>query len=87
MDNPTPITTDWFSGQMCIPSGQIEDLNIEAHSIAMDFPINFSTLENLRVLRTTLWDVQFTEGFLRTLHPYLGAGVSCPSLREIKYAD
>lgn len=80
-----PITVDWFSGQTWIPFGQIEDLKVEAYPIAGDPSISVSALENLRVLRITLHDTRFTEGFLRMFHPDPGTGVPCQSLQEIEY--
>lgn len=78
-------SVDWFSDQSHIPFGQIEDLKVESRSIDTYFPINIFALGNLRVLRAVLWDAPFAEGFLRSLHPHLGAGIPCRSLREIEY--
>jgi hypothetical protein len=81
-DHPS---VDWFSDQTYIPFGRIEDLKVEAHSVATDFPISTLPLENLMVLRIALWDAPFAEEFLRLLHPNPGTGVPCRSLREIEY--
>ena len=80
-----PITVDWFSDQTWIPFGQIEDLKVEAYPIAGDPSISVFALENLRVLRITLHDTRFTEGFLHMFHPDPGAGIPCRSLQEIEY--
>ena len=80
-DDPS---VDWFSDQMYIPFGQIEDLKVEACSIVADPPINFFALGNLRVLRVVLGDGLFADGFLRLLHPDPGTGVPCRSLRELE---
>jgi hypothetical protein len=79
-----PTVVDWFSDQTCIPFGQIEDLRVEGSPIIIPFPISAFALENLRVLRVSLWDAQFTEGFLRSLHPDPVVGVPCRPLRKIE---
>ena len=79
-----PTTVDWFSDQACIPFGQIEDLKIGAFPIAAAFPIDVFALENLRVLRITLWDVQAIDGFLQLFHPDPILGVPCRCLQEIE---
>ena len=80
-----PLPVDWFSDETCTPFGQIEDLKVEGWSVTMDFPINVFAFENLGVLRVAPCDSQFTEEFLRLLHPDPGAGIPCQSLREIEY--
>ena len=82
--DPISVTVDWFSDQACIPFGQIEELTIEASPVSMLFPAGVSVLENLRVLRANVWDVEFAEEIFRLFHPDPEAGVPCRSLREIK---
>ena len=81
-----PPTVDWFSDQTCIPFGQIEDLTIESSPLSVIFPVSVFVLENLTVLRVTLWDTEFTEGCLRLFHPDPEAGVPCRSLQRIECA-
>ena len=78
-------TVDWLSDQALIPLEQIEDLKVGGSPSAVGPPISVFALENLRVLRVTPWNPQFTEEFFRLLHPGPGTGVPCPSLREIEY--
>lgn len=80
-----PIAFDWFSDETCIPFGQIEDLKVDGWFVDTDFHIDIFAFENLRVLRSTSWEAEFTENFLRLLHPDPVAGVPCQSLREIEY--
>ena len=75
---------DWFPDDTCIPFGQIEELTVGV-SVAVDFPINISTFENIRVLRIIPRNMSFVERFLGSLYPYPGAGVPCRSLQEIEY--
>ena len=82
-----PTTVDWLFDPIWIPFGQIEDLKVEVYPAAAGFPISVLALENLRILRVTLHDTRFTEGFLRMFHPDPGTGVPCQSLREIEYTS
>ena len=77
-------TTSWFPSDTCIPFGQIEGLTVRV-TAAVDFPINVTIFENLRVLRITPQNVQFIEGFFGSLHPYPEVGVPCRFLQEIEY--
>ena len=81
IENPS---VDWFSDQTCIPFGQIEDLEVDGHSTDMNFHVNALVFENLRVLRIIRWERQLSERLLRMLHPDLGTGVPCRSLRKIE---
>ena len=81
-----PPVVDWFSDRTCIPFGQIEDLTIESSPLSVIFPVSIFVLENLKILRVTLWDTDFVEGCLRLFHPDPEAGVPCQSLQQIECA-
>lgn len=78
-----PPSVDWSPDQTCIPFGQIEVLTTEGCTL-VDFPVTLFLFENLGVLRTTQWDVEFAQGLLRLLYPDPVIGVPCRSLREIE---
>ena len=60
----------------------IEDLKIDGSPSPKSFPINVSTLENLRAIRVKLRHDLFVEGFLRPFRPDSGEGdILCQSLQ------
>ena len=84
---PTETTLlDWSPDQAYIPFGQIEDLEFRGLSpTRIGLHINAFALENLRVLRVTLFNKERTTGLLRAFHPGPGtAEVPCRSLQEIE---
>jgi hypothetical protein len=76
---------DWFSSQAAIPFGQIEELIIGGSPVMAGFGIDAFALENLKILRVTLWDGESAEAVLRPFHPVPQMGVPCQSLREMEY--
>lgn len=76
---------DLFSDGSPIPFRQIEDLEIKGDSTTTGLPIiPIDTFKNLRILRVNPSDVRFSVQACRSLLP--GAGIPCPSLREIQYS-
>ena len=76
---------NWFSNHMAIPLGQVEELKIWGSATVPGFHIDAFALDNLKILRISLWDGEFGEVVLRSFHPVSQTGVPCQSLREIEY--
>ena len=77
---------NWFSDGMCIPFGQIEDLEVNGYPTDSNPHVNIFAFENLGVLRIVQWNGHLGDRFLRLFHPDPGAGVPCQSLRKIECA-
>ena len=76
---------NWFSNQMAVPFGQIEELEIGGSPSVAGFHIDAFALENLKILRIAVWYGDFAVEVLRSFHPVPQTGVPCQSLREIEY--
>jgi hypothetical protein len=73
----------WFSDDTYIPFEQIEYLEFRGYRTPADFPIHlFKKLTTFRVSPCRGRDIAEVFGLL---HPRPGAGIPCPSLREITY--
>jgi hypothetical protein len=83
-ENGTGATSaGWFSNHIYIPYEQIENLKFGGIYLSADFPFHlFKTLTTFRVYP---WGEAIGAEVLGLLHPRPGAGIPCPSLRQIAY--